>query len=337
MTGNGWTREALEARRMDREPVYEAMAEAQAKGSLAEGEPITLAGGTPETGTENTVPLGVKEMLPEFGLFRTSDHRYYHNRQGPLPSVTTILEVLDRPALNNWKQRATAKVIFRDSKGFFGEGWSNGEEQAVKWAIDAIDEERDKAANIGSSVHLLADLYARQGSGASETASTGFHVSDEQIPYVKAWQGFQSFLEACGARIVSSEHAVWNEVDGYAGTYDLIVEFPTPFKDGDGYTWDGLALLDIKTSKGLYRETALQLAGYRWGREIIVPGSPQRYAMPEIAHTGILHLRPDKYPDGGWKLYPVPTALDPDFIAFMSVLDIYRWNQIRTGEQWMKR
>ena len=40
----------------------------------------------------------VKALLPT-GAFMTDDHRYYFNGEGPRPSVTTVLEILEKHAL----------------------------------------------------------------------------------------------------------------------------------------------------------------------------------------------------------------------------------------------
>lgn len=282
---------------------------------LAEGNGLTALPGVAPVGVaENSVPEQVKAVLP-IGAFRTKDHRYYWNGEGPFPSVTTVLnDVLAKHALIKWKSQEVARAIFRDSKGFFGDGWSNGEDAAVKWALARADEQRDQAARLGSSIHLLADLQARQAPEAAEKAVEGFQVSDEEIPYLEAWKGFLAFLEAQGARIVSSEHMVWSSV-GYAGTYDLILEW-------DGQMW----LVDIKTSKGIYPDYALQLAAYGHAEQIILEGSPVGFPMPKIDRYGVLHLRPDAYPGTGYRLWEYPLD-DEDYYRFISVLDLYLWRK----------
>ena len=85
--------------------------------AVAEAAPgglSALAGGSLGKGGQNLDPVtdGVKQILPA-GVFMTSDHRYYFNGEGPVPSVTTILEVLSKPALVYWKAAETAKAMFR--------------------------------------------------------------------------------------------------------------------------------------------------------------------------------------------------------------------------------
>jgi hypothetical protein len=257
---------------------------------------------------------GATSTMPP-GLVMSQDHRYWFNGEGPRPSVTTILEVLSKPALVYWKGQEVARDIYRDSKAFFGQAWDVGEDQAIKWAMGKADEQRDRAAKLGSSIHLLADMQSR----ATETLSKGFQVSDEEKPYLRAWEAFTAFLEAQGASIVSSEHAVWGE--GYAGTYDLMVQWPDETHSA-GLMW----LIDIKTSKGIYPEYALQLAAYGNAKGIILPNDPKLYPMPKIDRYAVLHLRPDAYPQDGYKLIEYPVT-EREYFSFISALDLYEWRK----------
>ena len=270
------------------------------------------AGGSPERIADVTVTEAqIISQLHPVGLYMASDHRYWMNGIGPFPSVTTVLGILDKPAVTTWKAKETARAMFalhlNQATEIENGAWS--EEDAIRWALAEADKQRDSAAKLGSSVHLLADLV-----GASETGSIGFEVSEQEKPYVDAYRGFLSFLEAQGGSIVSSEHAVWNQ-NGYAGTYDLIV-----YLKGD------LWLIDIKTSKGIYPDYGLQLAAYRYGENIVLPNDSFYYPMPEIQHTGILHLRPDAYPKQGWKLFEYVTG-ERDYIAFLGALEVFKWKQ----------
>ena len=259
-----------------------------------------LSAVSPGKGADPTMPPG---------LVMSQDHRYWFNGEGPRPSVTTVLEILSKPALIYWKGQEVARAIYRDSKAFFGAEWDCGEDEAIKWAMAKADESRDKAAKLGSSIHLLADMVTR----GSETPSDGFKVSDEEKPYLEAWKRFTAFLEAQGASIVSSEHAVWGE--GYAGTYDLILSMD-----------DALWMVDIKTSKGIYPEYALQLAAYGHAAGVILPNDPKLYPMPKIDRYAVLHLRPDAYPVDGYKLIEYPVT-ERDYFSFISALDLYEWRK----------
>lgn len=305
-------------------PKTAPVAEAEAVDGLAGDAPVGVAG--------ETVAGNVKTLLPP-GAFMTADHRYYFNGEGPVPSVTTVLEELSKPALVNWKSRESVRAYIRNraevDKILMDQ--LGGEDKAISRAIALVDAQRDKAANIGTSVHRLADLITR--SEATGSAGSAVIASDEERPYIAAWRGFLAFLEAQGAFIVSSEKAVWS-LNGYAGTYDLILAIPHRFicSDPQPSSWhkdpneSDLWLVDIKTSKGFYPEYGLQLAGYRWADSIILPGDPRTYPMPEIHRTAVLHLRPDQY-ESGWRLIEYPTTYEDDYLAFLACLQIHKWRK----------
>lgn len=262
--------------------------------------------------------------MPSTGAFRTFDHRYYFNGKGPLPSVTTVLGVLDKPAVATWKAKEAARAVLEAYQGKkIPILDSPSDDSWLLWALKEADKIRDIAATLGSSVHLLADIV-----GASESDSKGFEVGEVEKPYVDA---FRSFLDRYSASsIVSSEHMVWSE-DGYAGTYDLIMSLPCLDHAADEHEKWGdcerqLWLIDIKTSKGYYPEMGLQLAAYGWADKIIIPNNPYPYQMPAVNRFGVLHLRPDAYPDTGWRLIEYPVTED-DYQAFIHCLRYYEWKQ----------
>lgn len=288
------------------------------------------AGVAPDGVAPETVADESSPSIPQIGGYMTEKHAYYFNGQGPVPSVTTILGILDKPAVGMFKAKEAARAIYRQlwlypGDSDYAEAEMGSEEEAIKWALQEADKARDTAAELGSSVHLLADLV-----GASEADSTGFGVGSDTFPYLEA---YRHFLARYGRdSIVSSEHMVWS-LNGYAGTYDLMMRLshlvgcryePCLHDAGAPELW----LIDIKTSgKGPYPEWALQLAGYRWADGIMVPGTPGLYPMPQIQRTGVLHLRPDLYPDTGWRLIEYPTSYDLDYIPFLGALELLRWKQ----------
>jgi hypothetical protein len=49
--------------------------------------------------------------------------------------------------------------------------------------------------------------------------------------------------------------------------------------------------------------------------------------MPEIHKAGVLHLRPDQYPDTGWRLIEYPITYEKDYMTFLGALEVYRWRK----------
>jgi len=157
-------------------------------------------------------------------------------------------------------------------------------------------------------------------------ATGAFEISEETKPYLEGFRGFLTWLEDSGGQIISSEKMVWSE-EGYAGTYDLLVRLPKAEPkqvDTDTDLW----LLDIKTSKSYYPEYALQLIAYAYADWIIVEGNPMGYPMPRPSKYGVLHLRPDQYPDTGYRLIEYP-LVEGDYVAFLGCLEVFRWKEQR--------
>lgn len=274
----------------------------------------------------NPPPAVVNLIGP--GAFRTDDHRYYFNGQGPVPGVTSVLDVLMKWDLVNWKVKSavelTALMLRMD-----GEPYAFTDlPELTRLVKIQIDEKRDRQAKTGTGVHLLADLQTQAAAGnalaASEMDSKAGLVPDAWIPYLDAYRGFLGRYSA--SSIVSSEKMVWSAA-GYGGTYDFLMRLDAgtcpgySSLHGDPCLW----LIDVKTAKGAYPENGLQLAAYRWADGIILPNDPKLYPMPVIHHTGLLHLRPDLYTDTGWRLIEYPTTVDDDYMGFLGALAAYEW------------
>jgi hypothetical protein len=271
---------------------------------------LPLTGGPPQhEGMNEPNPFAL--ATSSVGLYMTEDHRYWVNGEGPFPSVTTVLDVLHKQPLVEWFKYQIALSAMLHLPELIGKSVEDG----IAYLLTFPDAIRDRAGNLGTQVHSLANMQGLAPQG-SETAAEGFGVPDEAFPYLEAFRGFLGFLEAQGGRIISSEHAVYNKLEGYCGTYDLIISFR-------GETW----LLDIKSGKGYYPDFGLQLAGYAHAEYIVLPNDPTLYPMPLIDRTAVLHLRPDAYPGPmqyGWRLVEYPTT-DRDYYAFLAALELWKW------------
>lgn len=291
---------------------------------IAESVPAVLSGG------DTVVPAGQEKIadlfdvsIPKVGAYRTEDHRYYWNRKGPFPSVTSVLNVMDKPAIVTWAKRVVADTAVRNWEEVGSKIQKESPDAASKWLQSLPDYQRDAAAKLGTSIHLLAEMEGRGDT---------FQVSEEEAPYLTAFQLFLAFLTEHQGTIVSSEKMVWSE-DGYAGTYDLIVRFEC-LDDSDRHDGEecdceyaGLWLIDVKTTRtGPYPEWALQLIAYGTADWIIVPDNPMGFPMPIVQRYGVLHLRPDLYTDTGWRLIEYP-LIDSDKMAFLGALELYRWKE----------
>lgn len=286
-----------------------------AKNSAMTAELPALTGGPHAEVVEESNPFAVPPS--RVGLYMTDDHEYYVNGEGPFVSVTTALKIIDAPELKQWLMNQTAHAAMLHLGELIGMSVEDGIKQIRDYRFP--ENVRDHAATLGTRVHTLSDMPP----GASQIDSKGFEMPPEVFPYLEAYRGFTGWLDAHGGQIISSEKAVWNKTEGYAGTYDRLIRF-------DCECHAGLWCVDLKTGKHWYDWYGLQLAGYTHAEYIVLPNDPTLYPMPQVDRTAILHLRPDAYEDEpftrAWRLVEYPTT-GRDWIAFLAALELYRWRK----------
>jgi hypothetical protein len=203
---------------------------------------------------------------------------YYEDANGKrIPGVTTILnEGIPKPALINWAANATAEAAVNR----WDELTDMGPADRLKILKAARYEDRDAAAKRGTEVHAIAERLIF----GDEVA-----VPDELRGHVEA---YVKFLDDWAPNPVLTEVTVINYTHGYAGTLDMI------FDRGDGNI-----LADIKTTRsGIYGETALQLAAYRYA-EVYIGADGLEHELPPIADTWAIWVRAD-----GYSVIPVNTS-----------------------------
>jgi hypothetical protein len=240
------------------------------------------------------------------GLTRTADHRYQWNGGPFVPGATSVLRVLEKPALVQWAKNETAACAIRNYDFVTELRRRGGDPAAIKWLAAIPDFQRDTAADLGSAVHTLAEQIVRGGDVT---------VPEEQVPIV---DGYRRWLDDAKPDKIRVERMVYSE-QGYGGTLDVICQL-------DGQTW----LLDIKTGKGVYDETRLQLAAYGHADWIGQPDDGRKYRVPKIDRYGVLHLRPDKYATG-YALVEFAVN-DDDFQAFLACLRLTSWRAALNGK-----
>jgi len=204
---------------------------------------------------------------------------YYEDANGKrIPGVTTILnEGLPKPALINWAGNATAEAAVNR----WDELTDMGPADRLKILKAASYEDRDAAAKRGTEVHALAEklMLGRE-----------VKVPDELRGHVES---YVKFLDEWNPEPVLTEVTVVNYTVGYAGTLDMVM-------DARGRR----VLADIKTTRsGIYGETALQLAAYRYAEVYLLDG--QEHDMVDVDETWAIWVRGD-----GYAVIPLNTSLD---------------------------
>lgn len=211
-----------------------------------------------------------------------------------VPGVTTILDQgLPKKALINWAANATAEYAI--------DNWEELSALPPSGRLKKLQGGRyaakDEAANRGTQVHKMGE---RLLSGEEVV------VPDLIKSYVES---YVRFMDEFQLRAKHIEALVYSETHHYVGTLDIFGDILLPDmpeyehlpRDEDGFVCD--CLIDAKTNRsGIFGETSLQLAGYRFAEFMQTdPSDPDTaFEMPEVTWTGAVWIRPD-----GYSLVPV--------------------------------
>lgn len=244
-------------------------------------------------------------------------------------SVTTVLGVLDRPALMYWAAEQTALAAVHHVDAWRSIEESSGTQEAVKWLTGArfrAPKGERTAAELGTAVHKACEEYALTGVAPE--------VDGEVRPYFEQWD---RWLQEFTPSYVAAELTVYSPTYGVAGTLDGI------FTLADGTT----TVFDLKTSKKaltkagkptpIYPETALQLAGYAHA-EFAALWRPRRFESFRRRYYALSRAERDQAVpvpavDGGLgiKITPesciaYPVRCDEEiYEAFLWCLEVARW------------
>lgn len=273
-------------------------------------------------------------------------------------SVTSIIGVLDRPALMYWAAEQTAIAALSSQATWQGMladcddacRHDNARDcQAIKWLRDArFRRPRNvlSAAETGTVVHALAETYALTGirpdrdAITREITSVGASTVDleRELPVVTAMlDRFDGWLQRAGPSYQATEVAVFSPTFGYAGTADAFLSV-----GGVRFIADYKTTRDPTDSRGKaktpYPEVALQLAAYRHA-EVAAVWRPRRtekmrrryYALsaaeqslgvpvPEVDAGLVIHITPE-----ACEAYPVRCD-EQIHRSFLFVQEAARWS-----------
>jgi hypothetical protein len=235
---------------------------------------------------------------PVLGLSRSEDHRYTVNYPPApvleLPSVTTILDVLAKPALLNWYPKVAAYYALDNAEAVLRMAAAEGREPAAKLVAAQGRIERDRRGDIGTRAHQAVEHIL---AGRSPILEPDIEPLVEQYRlFTREWRFRPEWSEA----MVVGE--------GYAGTFDLY-----------GRVEGRRTLIDIKTGSFIAPEFGIQLAAYGGADFIGRPGTADRWRLPPIDVYAVLQLQPTSY-----RLIPYGVTA-ADLIAFRAAAELYRW------------
>ena len=246
---------------------------------------------TPSVATETLAALhGITRDVTPSGIiveYESQPKRLYRVNGAEVPSVTTVLDVLNKGGLTVWGMRVGIQGVLSlfDAQALTTMfDWQKDHEVvAVPQGEDAVpadvpsveelmkehklttNDVKNSAADRGTNVHDALEQWAKTG----HLPSPG-DFPESEVGYVN---GLVAFLEDARPEPVRTEVMVGSVEHGFAGRYDLELRLNetrtlrrTP-KRAYHDIGPGTYLVDFKSSKGVYPSTHFrQLAAYEAAR-----------------------------------------------------------------------
>jgi hypothetical protein len=158
----------------------------------------------------------------------------------------------------------------------------------------------EQAADIGTQAHGLIEWNLRRELG--QEAGPEPRVRSEALD---AFAEYQAWRDAHEVKPLKVEQTVWHSGLEYAGTLDLLARVN-----------GRLAVVDFKTSKGIYPEYELQVAAYCAAVAHMGHGVPECGYVVRVPKLKGDHVEVREVADWA-SLMPV----------FQSVVEVYRWQR----------
>lgn len=236
--------------------------------------------------------------------------RFYEVDGEQYPSVTTVLDIISKPALGPWYAREERKYLL----AAMGEALRAKVPHKKILALiaelakekKAADRAKDKAANIGTQVHKMIEYTIRRQLKLKVEERPA--MSEAALRVFKSWERWWKRSKIRPLKIETRVHCVGC---GYAGTMDLLAE-----QNGKA------VVLDWKTSKGIYWEMLLQNIAYRHACR----------KMGIKTYGGILVRIPKTEDESEVEIHPVKKG-EVSFDAFKHALGLWRKQRAHEGRE----
>lgn len=247
----------------------------------------------------------------------TKAGRFYEIVPGdPWPSVTTIEDIIAKQALYNWYAKTEREAVMAVAGDMFEElskplVLSTGMTRAVYLSLlesrlgkqKAGQREMQSAGEIGTQAHEMVEWHVRKLLGLKVGPMP--KISDKAA---WAFMAFEDWARSVEFLPLRSEQVVFSHRHRYAGTMDILAWI------AKGKSRE-LALIDIKTSSGVWPEMRLQLSAYY--HALIEMG------LEKADHCLIVRL-PKKESDPEFEVVEV-TDLERHFEAFLAARQLWQW------------
>lgn len=206
-------------------------------------------------------------------VFNERAHRYRMDGKH-VTGVTTILGGgIPKPALIRWAPKVVAEWVANpENRSELDSLLYGSTTDAIKFLAGLPNQLRDDAAERGTEVHDLAEQLNLTGE---------VNAPDDLLGFIT---GYLDFMDTWQITPVLAENIAGNREHWYSGKFDLIATSP--------YLAGGRpVMIDLKTSKGVYLETALQCAAYARA-EFYMDADGKETLFPELAATYVAHVTP---------------------------------------------
>lgn len=245
--------------------------------------------------------------------FPTKNDRIYETPYGKLPSVTTVIGLLDKSGpLMGWAVKTMAEYLksLADKEGNIIIKKAEAED-IFKRAKAYHKEVSQTAKDIGSEVHNAIEVHLK---------GQRVNLKGQPEEVLNGYDAFLKWKKENGLKVVATERKICSALK-YAGTLDLIAELKGV-----------LYLVDFKTSKAIYDDYIMQVAAYRQASQEGMYCDNGKWEPSSARIKGVGILRLDKttgLPE--WKTYALDD-IDRAFEKFKDLLN-YWWKNNQNNNQ----
>ncbi len=234
--------------------------------------------------------------------FDDASHIYSVNDK-VIYGVTSIVNIINKPALTYWAANKGAEVFLENMKA----GVALDEIQ-IKQMADMIKtahtQTKNKAADIGTMIHLWLEGFLKAGIAKKPLPKKPIN------PEMKnAVNSFLEWTKKNKVKFTETERKVYSQKYKYAGTCDAIATIngkPT--------------IIDFKTSNAVYPESFLQTVAYQ--------AAIEEETNKKFTHNLILRLSKENHQKGIEPFEVLETTNHREnFKTFLACKKIYEWQQ----------
>lgn len=249
--------------------------------------------------------------LPNISRINTPTGHWYKNLDtgAKICGVTTVLNVLPKKALDEWKIRKAVELSLKSEKS-----WKKPEDVTpLNWLVGAADRESMKAADVGTNSHAFAEAYMKgQDPNLEDLEPKERSQANCFLQFVRDHQPKPVLVEPVVVHIDPKTN-----LPLYCGTVDLVAELI------DEQVW----LVDYKGSASKPRPShALQAAAYvnasHW-----IDDDGELQPMPKTDRAAVVLLNGGK-PNKCYRMYRLDVS-PVVFSVFKSLLRIHNFSQIQ--------